>query len=244
MTADLVSLCLLVVSAFSPVREIWRHGAGLASVPTDIAEGDAAEGKARLARGGVDILVLDGALPDADRTALIAAAHAAKPVPFIVMFGATDAPKPDGIDAVVAKPADDELARVSVECCIKARLPQRVLIVDDSGTMRTIVRKILSASHYALEVSEAAEGIDALKKLNESGTNIVMLDYNMPGFNGLETLAEIRRLAPKVAVVMMSSTLDSAVAERAKAQGALFLKKPFYPADIDAVLTRLYGFAR
>jgi FixJ family two-component response regulator len=43
-------------------------------------------------------------------------------------------------------------------------------------------------------------------------------------------------------VVMMTSTLDNAIADRAHAAGALaFLKKPFYPADIDNVLERFYG---
>jgi CheY-like chemotaxis protein len=242
MTTDLVSLCLLVVSAMSPVRETWRRGAGLASVPIDILGLDASEARARLGKGGIDILILDAALPEAERTSLIAGARAMSPRPFVVCAGGEKS-RIEGVDAVVNKPGDDEAARLLVERCIKARLPQRVLIVDDSGTMRSIVRKILSASRYALDVSEAEEGIAALKRLNGTGVDIVMLDYNMPGFNGLETLAEIKRLAPKISVVMMSSTLDPAVAERAKAQGATFLKKPFYPADIDAIFDRLYGFA-
>ena len=73
----------------------------------------------------------------------------------------------------------------------------------------------------------------------------MFLDYNMPGFNGFETLSEIKRDTPHVAVVMMTSTLDDGIAERAQAAGALaFLKKPFYPADIDAVLERYYGLQR
>ena len=64
----------------------------------------------------------------------------------------------------------------------------------------------------------------------------------MPGLNGLETLSEIRRESPGVAVVMMTSTLDNAIADRAHTAGALaFLKKPFYPADIDNVLERYFG---
>jgi CheY-like chemotaxis protein len=121
-------------------------------------------------------------------------------------------------------------------------LPTRVLIVDDSGTMRSIVRKILSASRFALDIHEAAEGIAALNQLRVGNFGMVFLDYNMPGLNGFETLAEIKRETPKVAVVMMTSTLDNAIADRAHAAGALaFLKKPFYPADIDRVLERYYG---
>jgi CheY-like chemotaxis protein len=117
-----------------------------------------------------------------------------------------------------------------------------VLVVDDSGTMRSIVRKILSGSRYALEVSEAEEGIAALVQVKTGNFDMVLLDYNMPGLNGLETLAEIKRESPRIAVVMMTSTVDDAIADRARAAGAAaFLKKPFFPKDIDAVLERFYG---
>jgi CheY-like chemotaxis protein len=114
--------------------------------------------------------------------------------------------------------------------------------VDESGTMRSIVRKILSASHFALDMHEANEGAAALEQLRIGNFGVVFLDYNMPGLNGLETLAKIKRESPNVAVVMMTSLLDDTIADRAHAAGVLaFLKKPFYPADIDNVLERYYG---
>jgi CheY-like chemotaxis protein len=64
----------------------------------------------------------------------------------------------------------------------------------------------------------------------------------MPGLNGFDTLTGIKQDNPNVAVVMMTSTLDNGIADRAHAAGALaFLKKPFYPADINATLERYYG---
>ena len=106
--------------------------------------------------------------------------------------------------------------------------------------MRSIVRKILSASRYALEVSEAEEGIAALKNIDR-GVDLVLLDYNMPGFNGFETLTEIKRVAPQVNVVMMTSTESLRLAARAQASGArAFSRSRFMPADIDAILDRIY----
>jgi len=70
----------------------------------------------------------------------------------------------------------------------------------------------------------------------------VFLDYNMPGLNGVETLSEIKRQYPQLRVVIMTSTENDVIAERARAAGAAaFLRKPFYPADIDAILHRLFG---
>jgi DNA-binding NarL/FixJ family response regulator len=115
------------------------------------------------------------------------------------------------------------------------------MIVDDSGVMRSIVRKILGASQFRLNISEAREGTDALAKIRSGAVDIVFLDHNMPGLNGLETLSEIKREMPSVAVVMMSSTPDPAVVVRAGDVGAAgFLKKPFFPRDVDELLERHY----
>jgi DNA-binding NtrC family response regulator len=70
----------------------------------------------------------------------------------------------------------------------------------------------------------------------------VFLDYNMPGLNGLETLAEIKRHSPDLEVVIMTSNASLPIVEQARRTGAAgFLKKPFYPADIDTILQRIFG---
>jgi CheY-like chemotaxis protein len=116
-----------------------------------------------------------------------------------------------------------------------------VLVVDDSSTMRSIVRKILTATRFPLEVTEVAQGVEAIELARTAAFDIVFLDYNMPGFSGLETMAEFRREKRRVTFVLMTSTQDDALADRARAQGAAFLKKPFFPADIEAVLCDFYG---
>jgi CheY-like chemotaxis protein len=146
------------------------------------------------------------------------------------------------IDGVVAKPARIEQAKVLIDRCIRLRLPSRCLVVDDSSTQRRIVRKLLNGLRFPLDVTEAEDGIDALKQLASGKFDFVFLDYHMPGLNGLETLSEIKRLHPSVQVVLMTSTEDEAVIKRAQTAGAAaLLRKPFYPADIDAVLQSIYG---
>jgi CheY-like chemotaxis protein len=242
MSDDLLSLRMILIAASRPDQELWRQAAAMASVPIEFANHDPASGARALAKGGADICVLDGGLTDADQAAVIKAARAAQPAPLLFVSASRGSVRYEGVDGVLTKPANVDDARKQAEICIRARMPTRVLIVDDSGTMRSIVRKILSASRFALDVHEAAEGIAALSQLRSGNFGMVFLDYNMPGFNGIETLLEIKRENPNVAVVMMTSTLDNAVADRARASGALaFLKKPFYPADIDATLARHFG---
>jgi len=145
-------------------------------------------------------------------------------------------------DGVVVKPEKQNQAKSLIERCARLRLPNRVLVVDDSLTMRSIVRKILVQSRFQLEIFEAQEGVEAIKQIATGKFDIVFLDYNMPSLNGVETLAGIKRQSPNVHVVIMTSTADDVVAERARRAGAAaFLKKPFYPADIDTILHRIFG---
>jgi DNA-binding response OmpR family regulator len=243
MSGDLLTLRMIVVSALDGVRELWQEGVILASVPIEFSVCDSAVAAAKLAKDNADIVILDAALATADRDAVIKAARAAKPQPLIALSALPGTDRVEGVDSIFPKPANAADVHALVERCIRTRLPKRVLIVDDSKTMRSIVRKILSASRFALDVSEAEEGAGALSKI-AGGYDVVLLDYNMPGFNGIETLAEIKRVAPHVVVVLMTSTEDEAIAGRAQASGAVaFLKKPFYPADIDTVLEYVYDLA-
>jgi CheY-like chemotaxis protein len=242
MSGDLVLLRMLVIAAARPDQELWRQAAAMASIPVEFSAQEPASASAALAKTGVDICVVDADLSDANRFAAIEAARAARPAPLIFVAAPKDGARIDGIDGMLTKPSSLAEARKLVEVCIRAKIPTRVLIVDDSSTMRSIVRKILLASHFTLDIHEAAEGMDALDRLRDGKFGMVFLDYNMPGMDGFETLADIKREITNVAVVMMTSTLDDAIAGRARAAGAFaFLKKPFYPVDINRVLEHYYG---
>lgn len=239
---ELVSLRMLMIGASDPDCALWGQGAALASVPVYFSAMDAPLAPRALAKGDVDICVLDGDMPDTHKTIVVAAARAVKPTPLVFVSAAHRSARIDGVDGMLTKPNSLEDARKLAEICIRTKIPTRVLIVDDSGTMRSIVRKILAASRFPLDVREAAEGIDALNQLRVGTFGLVFLDYNMPGLNGFETLSEIQRENPGVAVVMMTSMVDNAIVGRAHAAGALaFLKKPFFPSHIDTVLERYYG---
>ncbi len=242
MSGDLVSLRMLVVAAAEADRDLWMQATRMAAVPVECWGNDAAASVASISNGGADICIIDSALPEAERAAVIQAARGASRPPLVFLSAPPNSPRPEGVNGVLPRPASLDAARKSVEICVRAKIPTRILIVDDSGTMRSIVRKILSQSRFSLDMHEAAEGIAALNELRSGKFGMVFLDYNMPGLNGFETLSEIKRENPNVAVVMMTSTLDNAIADRAHQAGALaFLKKPFYPVDIDNVLERYYG---
>jgi CheY-like chemotaxis protein len=242
MSDDLILLRMLLVAAVPSQRDLWQEAATMASVPIEFAAKSAADSVAALRKGGVDICVFDATLSDGDKAVVTDAARKARPAPLLFVSTARGVLRPDNVDAAFARPANIDDACKLVEICVRARVPTRVLIVDDSRTTRSLVRKILSASRFALDIHEASEGTAAIKQIGNGRYDLVFLDYNMPGLNGFETLAEIKRQAPGVSVVMMTSLFNESVVERAQASGALaFLKKPFYPANIDTVLERHFG---
>jgi CheY-like chemotaxis protein len=244
MTDDPVSIAMLMASQRPTERKLWHQAISLATVPIALTTVDTAlTARAALADGGIDIVLVEALFSEPDRTAICQAARAASSRPVIVVSAAADSDAL-GLDAdsVVTAPSSVAEAGQLMDRMVRARLPSRVLIVDDSGTMRSIVRKILQASKFPLQTAEAAEGRTALQQLRESAFDIIFLDYNMPGLNGLETLAEIRREHPRLEVVVISSTQDEAFAARVLAGGAAaFLRKPFFPSDIDAVLHAYCG---
>jgi CheY-like chemotaxis protein len=244
MAEDLVSVRMMIVAKASPDRDMWREAAGLAIVPIETAEVETtAEAAQLLDRAGVDIVLLDAEFPEPQRSVIARAARIARTRPVVVLSAVRDADAfgIDG-DGVVTKPSSLAEAQYLIDRILRARLPSRVLVVDDSSTMRSIVKKILAATRFPLEVAEAEEGTTALERLSRGNFDIIFLDYNMPGLNGLDTLAEIKRDYPRLEVVMITSTQDEAMASRARAAGAAaYLKKPFFPADIDAVLHAYCG---
>ena len=141
------------------------------------------------------------------------------------------------------RPKVIEDARHLADLCVRARLPKRVLIVDDSSTMRSIVRKILLASRFPLEMEEAFDGETALAQVRSGRFGLVFLDYNMPGFNGFETLKEISAAARACGgrADHVEPRCGAWPTARDAAGAFAFLKKPFYPADIDAMLERYFG---
>ena len=249
MSDDLMSVRILAAFGSAQDRSLLRQAAAMAPIPVDIIEADSvAAARSRLLANAIDVAFLDAAAAADELTSFIAAARSTKPAPFVILVAAAAwgkrEPKADGLapDGIVAKPAMIEQAKVLIDRCIKLRIPSHVLVVDDSATMRNIVRKLLTGIRFPLEIAEAEEGIAALKQIASGKFDFVFLDYSMPGLNGIETLSEIKRQYPKVQVVIMTSVPDEAVAERARAAGAAaFLRKPFYPADIDAVLQGIYG---
>jgi CheY-like chemotaxis protein len=233
---------MLLIAAPGPQQDIWREAAVMASLPIDFDGVDAAAAKVALAKGGVDICLLDAALSDDDKAGVIRAARRIKNLaPLVFLSAPRDNAPLDDIDGVLPSPADEADARKLIEICIRARMPTQVLIACDSGALRGILRKILEASRFELDIQEAVDSGAVLAKLRRSTVRLVFLDANMPGLNGADTLMALKRQNPDVKIVLIDNTIGETAAERRRLARVLVLRKPFYQADIDDVLKRYYG---
>lgn len=110
-----------------------------------------------------------------------------------------------------------------------------VLLVDDESDFLAPLVKRLSRRN--LNVRTASRGEEALEVLEESETDVVVLDVRMPGMDGIQTLTEIKRRHPEVEVIMLTGHADIEVAVRGMDLGAFdYLMKP---ASIDELFYKL-----
>jgi len=108
------------------------------------------------------------------------------------------------------------------------RGPVRVLVVDDSALMRKLIPKILETDPSIEVVGTAMDGYLGLKKIEGLLPQVVTLDLEMPGMNGIDTLKQImRRWRIPVIVVSSHSTAGASITLKALALGAFdFVAKP------------------
>ena len=104
----------------------------------------------------------------------------------------------------------------------------RVLVVDDSALMRKLIPQMLAVDEAINVVGTAMDGSFCLKKIEELKPNVVTLDLEMPGMNGIDTLKEIMRHNPVPVIVFSShSTEGASVTMKALGLGAFdFVTKP------------------
>jgi two-component system response regulator AtoC len=114
-----------------------------------------------------------------------------------------------------------------------------ILIVDDEPGMRTYMSTLLEAHRYHVELADG--GTDALTRIERGlSPDLTLLDVNMPGLDGIETLEQIRRIAPSLKVVMVSCITDTKKVVRAMQLGAKdYLTKPVTPEDLVSALRDL-----
>lgn len=102
--------------------------------------------------------------------------------------------------------------------------PIRVLLVDDHSLFRSGIRSLLQRHPEFAVVGEAADGVEGIKRAQQLKPDVVLLDLNMPGMSGVETLQLMQQDCPDTAILMLTvseESSDLALAMKAGARGYL-----------------------
>jgi DNA-binding NtrC family response regulator len=117
-----------------------------------------------------------------------------------------------------------------------------VLIVDDEPQVAEILAKSLTREGHRATVAHSGE--EALRLLEPTDPDALFLDVSMPGMNGLDVMAQVRRLRPALAVVVITGHATADEIEDVKRMGAVdVIQKPSALTHYHEAIERLHARA-
>ncbi len=121
----------------------------------------------------------------------------------------------------------------------------RVLIVDDSPAMRSVIRRVIELSGFEVaDFLEAADGGEALGLLHRDAVDVVLTDINMPNINGEQLVCSMREeeaLRDKPVVVISTDATEHRIQRMLELGAKGYITKPFYPEALRQELERVLG---
>jgi two-component system chemotaxis response regulator CheB len=216
----------LIVDDSKPSRSILARSLGALKFECSEAA-NGAEAIALLATSPrPDVITLNWQMPVMDGIETLRRLRADRTLRGVKVLMVSTESDPVRIEAALAAGADDFLSKpftpqalgrklVALGVCTSAeatpaggRDPVRVLIVDDSVTVRSVLSATLGADPELRVVAAAASGQAALESIAAGPPDVVLLDVEMPGLDGIATLREIRRQHRSLPVLMFSSLTE------------------------------------
>ena len=113
----------------------------------------------------------------------------------------------------------------------------KALVVDDSKLARMVMASALRRIRPDWELVEATSAQDALDAISVGSVDVALVDFNMPGTDGLELLAKIREVHPKMPVALVSANLQDEIISRTRELNAAFVAKPLTDEALGAFLS-------
>ena len=124
---------------------------------------------------------------------------------------------------------------------------QRILIVEDSETMRSLLVSSLEELDVPVKISEAQSGFEALRMLPRQDFDLVVTDINMPDINGLELVSFVKNNAAYRSIPLLIVSTEGSERDREKGVGLgadAYLVKPFDPENLQEVVVDLLSRSR
>jgi DNA-binding NarL/FixJ family response regulator len=119
---------------------------------------------------------------------------------------------------------------------------KQILIADDHPAIRSGVKQILSDEYSDIEFGEASNGVETLKKIKEKKWDLLILDIDMPGRNGLEVMDQLKEESSKVPVIIFSMHPEEQMAVRAFKTGAAgYLSKNTLDSELVKAVQQVFN---
>ena len=116
-------------------------------------------------------------------------------------------------------------------------MPHKILVVDDSKLARMVMASALRRLRPEFELMEATNATEALNAVSNAGVDIALVDFNMPGMDGLELVARLRRTKPEMPIAIVSANIQDEIIGRARELNAAFIAKPLTDEALAAFLS-------
>jgi CheY-like chemotaxis protein len=242
-------LKVLVADDASVIHEVFEEISANSPIPFDVVRvHDGQQCIDALNAGGIHLAFIDVNMPEMSGMDAVGRARTVGNKIFVTLMS-TDANRLRmqlalqlKVYEFLAKPftALDVLRILKTYC--RVTVPSNVLVVDDSATVRRIIKKVFANSIFNIDVTEAGDGQSALDLCETGEFDAVILDCNMPGLAGVDTLEQLLERDPGLKVIMISGERNDTRRDWALGRGAqAFLYKPFNAFDIDRELHTLFG---
>ncbi|MBF0310251.1 MAG: response regulator [Magnetococcales bacterium] len=110
-----------------------------------------------------------------------------------------------------------------------------LLIVDDSALARLMLRKHCAACRPDWTILEACNGEEALEMIAGEPVTLALIDFHMPGMNGLDLAIRLLERQPGLSVHLVTANIQDRIQQRARELGLGFVNKPVSEAQIQAL---------
>lgn len=140
---------------------------------------------------------------------------------------------------VAPEPAAPAPASEPAQPALVGVVPRSAVIVDDSASVRLLLKGILSEIGIRV-LGVAASGHEGVEVVSKTHPALVCLDVDMPGMTGIEALPEVRAASPQTRVVMITGNASREIVQAAVAGGAKgYFLKPIRPAKVEEFMKKL-----
>jgi DNA-binding NtrC family response regulator len=241
------TISMLIADDSHTIQQMLIDAARASKLPLRLSATDNGRDCLTLLNGSnIDLAFIDVHMPELSGTEAVWSARKQGIKTFVTLM--SNPPASEAVEVAIRlqayeflfKPFTTEDVLAIINTYARISSPTKVLVVDDSASVRQIVHRIVLGSVFNCDISEAANGESALEFCRKSRFDVVFLDLNMPGLSGLATMKRLALLQPSLKIVMISADVDAGK-EAEQSGTCTFLHKPFNSEDVDKVLHAALG---